>query len=243
MSACATFYTGANNMTSKACYRAACLGVLAGGLFLRGTASQQGTPAPPSVTLLLTLGEKASKLETWDGTARVSGGALVSTEGRHFSAGDSVTGPGEWKCATRRDEVALYADIHYTEMRPGDKPEILFHPVGVFFTIRPGAATRVAVETAQGAFDFALDDIQDVPKAVLGGRVAIARVGSAEKLSTSEYEDDEPALAALPGGAIAAVGVAYRERADRVLLRTRFYNAWSAPEQLPAHPRHTAPRT
>ena len=80
-------------MTSKALYLAAGIGLLAGGLFLRGTASQQGTPAPPSVTLLLTLGQKATKLETWDGTAHISGGALVSTEGRHFSAGDSVTAP------------------------------------------------------------------------------------------------------------------------------------------------------
>src|SRR5260370_5958702 len=236
MSAYATFYNGANNMTSKAFYFAAGIGVLAGGLFLRGTASQQGTPAPPPVTLLLTLGLKAGKLETWDGTARISGGALISTEGRHFSAGDSVTGPGAWKCVTRRDEVAPYADIHYTEMRPGDKPEILFHPVGVFLTIRPGAATRIAVETAQGAFDFALDDIKEVPTAVLGGRVAIARVGSAEKLSTSEYEDDEPALAALPGAAIAAAWLAYRDPADRVLLRTRTNNAWSAPEQVTAKP-------
>jgi len=34
-------------MTSKALYLAAVIGLLAGGLFLRGTASQQGTPAPP----------------------------------------------------------------------------------------------------------------------------------------------------------------------------------------------------
>ena len=140
---------------------AAGIGLLAGGLFLRGTASQQGTPAPPSVTLLLTLGQKTGKVEKWDGTARVSGGSLVATEGRHFSGGDSVTGPGQWKCVTRRDEVAPYADIHYTEMRPGDKPEVLFHPVGVFLTLRPAAATRVDVETAQGNFDFALDDIKD----------------------------------------------------------------------------------
>jgi len=75
-------------MTSKAFYLAAGVAFLAGGLFLRGTASQQGAPAPPSVTLLVTLGHKAEKGETWDGTARVSGGSVVSTEGRHFSAGD-----------------------------------------------------------------------------------------------------------------------------------------------------------
>ena len=143
-----------------------------------------------------------------------------------------MTGPGAWKCVTRRDEVAAFADVHYTEMRPGERPAVRFHPVGVFLTIRPGQASRVAVETAQGNFDFALDDIKDTPAAVLGGRASVARVGSAEKLSTAEYEDDEPAIAALPGGAIAAAWVAYRDRADRVFLRTRANNAWSAPEQV-----------
>src|SRR5579863_3477552 len=105
---------------------AAVFAALTGVLLYRGSASPQSTPAPPSVTLLFTFGLNAAKSEAWDGTARVSGGAIGSTEGRHFSAGDSVTGPGAWKCVTRRDEVAPYADIHYTEMRPGDKPEVLF---------------------------------------------------------------------------------------------------------------------
>src|SRR5882672_239502 len=219
-------------MTSKAFYLAAGVAFLAGGLFLRGTASQQGVPAPLSVTLLITLGHKAEKGETWDGTAKVAGGALVSTEGRHFSAQDKVTGLGAWKSVTRRDEVAAFSDVHYTEMRPGERPDVRFHPVGIYLAIQPGQAPRVAVETAQGNFDFALDDVKDTPTAVLGGRASVVRVGSAEKLSTPEYEDDEPAIAALPGGAIAAAWVAYRDRADRVFLRTRANNIWSAPEQV-----------
>src|SRR5262249_22256966 len=99
-------------------------------------------------------------------------------------------------------------------------------------TIRPGQATRVGVETAQGAFDFALDDIKEAPTAVLGGRASVVRVGTPEKLSSAEFQDDEPSIAALPEGAIAAAWVAYRDRADRVLLRTRANDAWSAPEQV-----------
>src|SRR5262249_34710202 len=132
----------------------------------------------------------------------------------------------------RRDVVAPFADIHYTEMRPGETPERRFHPIGVFLTIRPGQVPRVNVETAQGAFDFALEDIKDTPSAFLNGRASVVRAGSAEKLSTPEYEDDEPAIAALPGGGVAAAWVAYKERADRVLLRTRSGGAWTAPEQV-----------
>src|SRR3981189_1086571 len=109
-------------MRKKALYLAAG-GTLLVGFLLRSAASQQATPAPPSVTALLTLGHKASKVEKWDGQVRVSGGSLASAVGRHFSDGDIVSDSGSWKCVTRRDEVAPYADIHYTEMRPGDKPE------------------------------------------------------------------------------------------------------------------------
>ncbi len=219
-------------MSHKALYLAAGGTLLIAGFLFRGTASQQATPAPPSVTLLLTLGQKAGKVESWDGVARVSGGSLVSAIGWQFSDGDTVSDAGAWKCITRRDEVAAYADVHYTEMRPGDKPEVRFHPVGVFLTIHPGQATRVAIETGQGNFDFALDDIRDTPTAVLDGRASVVRVGSAEKISAPEYEDDEPAIAALPNGTIAAAWVAYKDRADRIFLRTRVNNAWSAPEQV-----------
>src|SRR5262249_41983680 len=105
-------------------------------------------------------------------------------------------------------------------------------PVGVFLTINPAQAPRVTVETKQGNFDFALDDIQETPTSELGGRATVVRVGSAEKLSTPQFEDDEPAIATLPGGAIATAWVAYHDRGDRVFLRTRSQDAWSVVEEV-----------
>src|SRR5437660_903847 len=102
-------------MRKKALYLASGASFLGVFFLLRSTASQQATAAPPSVTVLLTLGQKASKVESWDGRARVSGGSLASAVGRHFSDGDTVSDTGAWKCVTRRDEVAPYADVHYTE--------------------------------------------------------------------------------------------------------------------------------
>ncbi|MBI3473874.1 MAG: hypothetical protein HY013_21165, partial [Candidatus Solibacter usitatus] len=204
--------------------------LLAGGLLWRGTAVSQ--PAKTGTTLLLTFGLKAMQAEHWDGSARVSGGVLSATEGRHFSAGDLITGPGAWKCVTRRDEVAPYADLHYTERRPGSRPEVLHQPVSVFLTVQPGNATRLAIETAQGNFDFALADIGVAPVEFLGGRATVVEVPAAEKITTDQQEDDEPAIAALPDGAIAVAWVAYRNRADRVLLRTRAGGSWSAPEEV-----------
>ncbi len=200
----------------------------------RGTISAQ-TPSPPASCFLITLGNKGSSLEKWDGSAQVGGGP-ISIEGWHFSASDAITGPNQWKCVTRRDAVAPYADIHYTEMRPGEIPPVLFHPVGVFLTLRSEGSPRIAIQTAQGNFQFSPADISAEPSSFLNGRVLVARVAAAEKLSTAQYEDDEPSIAALPDGSVAVAWVAYRDRADRILVRTHTRGLWSEAEEVSPKP-------
>lgn len=195
-----------------------------------------GAAGGPRVCLLVTLGEHATSMERWDGSAQVTEGRVVAAEGRHFSAGDRIDAPASWRCTTREDRVAPFADVHYTEMRPGSKPEVLYHPVGVYLTIEPAPGARVAIETPQGKFDFALDDMRKEPAPFLNGRVTVRRTPAPERLTVDEYQDDEPSLAALPGGNLAAAWVAYRDRADRVLLRTRAGSTWSAPEEVTPKP-------
>ncbi len=187
-------------------------------------------------TVLLTFGEGAANLERWDGSVTVSGSSLAGIAGRHFSAGDSIDPKGAWKCTTRRDEVAPYADIHYTEMRPGSTPAVFHHPVGVYLTIEDSPSARVSVTTAQGNFEFALDAIDPRPKPFLTNRVSAQLTPTPEALSTAEYEDDDPAITGLPDGGLAVAWVAYRDRASRVLLRTRAGGAWSAPEEATTKP-------
>ncbi len=205
--------------------------------WIRGTVSAQTPVAPPpAMAFLITLGNKATSVEKWDGSAQTGSGTLVSSEGWHFSAGDEITALGRWKAGTRRDEVAPYADIHYTEMRPGERPAVLFHPVGVFLTVRSDASPRISIQTAQGNFQFNATEIGNEPANYLNGRVSVARVPAAEKLTTAQYEDDEPSIAALPDGAIAVAWVAYRDRADRILFRTQTRGIWSAPEEVSPKP-------
>ena len=67
-----------------------------------------------------------------------------------------------------------------------------------------------------------------------------------DKLADAGSEVDQPTIAALPDGSIAAAWVSNRERTGRLLLRTRANNAWSAPEDAtnpertddPNSPRH-----
>ncbi|HLJ14724.1 MAG TPA: hypothetical protein VKV15_09530 [Bryobacteraceae bacterium] len=213
--------------------------ILAGLTLLFKTARPMQAPSTssaPRLCLLLTLGENAQAVEKWDGSAHIDGGRIVSIEGRHFSEGDHVLPPAAWRCETRKDAVAPYADVHYTEIRPGSKPPILYHPVGVYLTIEPSAGARLAIKTAQGKFDIRLDELNDSAARFLNGRVTVQRVPAPDRLTPDEYQDDEPSIAALPNGNVVAAWVGYRDRADRILLRTRAGNVWSPPEEVTPKP-------
>ena len=209
------------------------LGVL---VHVSRTAPQQAPAAGAQHAFLLMLGEKASAEEKWDGAVRVEGGSIASTTGWHFSASDKVTGTGAWTCKTRRDAVAPFADFDYTEMAPGETPKVFYLPVGIYVTVSGPLESKVQVETAQGNFDFNLSSLRLEPTEFLNGRATVREVAAVEKLSTPEYEDDEPAIASLSDGSLAVAWVAYRNQADRVLLRTLRNGAWSEAEEVTGKP-------
>ncbi len=202
------------------------------------TPSQQGTPAAPAgrIALLADFGLTAKVEQRWDGKALLTNATLVSIEGRHLSEGDGVKPDGSWTAVTRRDAVAPYADLHYTEMRPGSTPEVLHKPVGVYLTVDPQPGARVTLETARGKFDFDIAALSGEPTPFAGGAGSIRLVPPVERLSGPEYEDDEPSIAALPNGNVAVAWVAYKGEADRVLVRTRAGELWSAPEEVTPKP-------
>lgn len=203
--------------------------------FLRGQAAPlQVVMPPPSAAVLIMLGEQARSAERWDGSLSITGGELGTIEGRQFLAGDTITGADSWKCAVRTDAVEPYADIHYTELRPGSKPPILYHPVGIYASVRSHGDPRFSVRTTQGSFAFTLSELGGEPKRFLNGRASAARVPAPQKLTDAAYEHDEPALVALPDGGMAVAWVAYRDRADRVLFRLFQHSVWSPPEEISA---------
>ena len=187
-------------------------------------------------TLFLRFGIGVEEDQRWDGSVDVLGGEVVLVEGWQFSKDDSVTGPKSWRLTNRRDEVAGFARINYTEMSPAQRPRVLHFPVGVFVTIRHSGGATVSVQTTQGSFAFSLSDVGLDPSLFLGGRASVAWSPTVEKLTTDEYEDDEAAITRLPGGSLAIAWVAYRDRGDHVMIRTGRAGRWSAPEEVTPEP-------
>ncbi len=184
------------------------------------------------VTLLIRFGLNSNADERWDGSIDVQNGDVLGLEGRHFALDDFVNGPNSWRAANRRDEVAGFARINYTEMSPAERPPTMFFPSDLFAVIHPKGDARVTVNTTQGNFEFALSSIGDEPTAFLDGRASVARTASVDKLTSEGFEDDEAAIVALPDGGLAVAWVAYRERADRVIVRTLRDGSWSAAEDV-----------
>ena len=143
--------------------------------------------------------------------------------------------PNAWRVAATRDGIDGFHRINYLEMSPTEPLETLYFPVGLYATIRDDGAATVDVRTAQGDFSFRLADLTD-RATFLDGRAAAARVPTPELLSTEQFEDDDPAIAALPDGSLAVAWVAYAGEADRVLLRERRDGRWSAPIEATPRP-------
>ena len=201
--------------------------------FLDRTTAFQRTVPTPRVTLFLTLGLHASSGETWDGSATINEGAITALQGWQFLHRDSASG-NSWHAAVRIDEVAPFSDPNYTELRGGEKPAPLYFATGIYLTVEAPATARINVQTAQGKFDFALENISLKPTAFLNGRATVSRVPSPEKISSPEFENDEPATAILPNGDVEVAWVAYRDRQDRIFVRTRSRSAWSEAQQVAA---------
>ncbi|MBI1355830.1 MAG: hypothetical protein GC160_15935 [Acidobacteria bacterium] len=205
-------------------------------LILLALASASAVLAAP-VTIYLELGVGAKEVERWGGSIRLSGGRILSLEGRHFSAEDSVIGSDRWQTATRREQIDGFPKVNYNEMSPAELPPTLYSPVGLWATIEAPEGARVSVSTEQGDFAFRIDQLSHQAKPFLEGRVMASTTSSVEKLTSEDYEDDEAAIAKLSDGSLAVGWVSYRDRADRVFVRTRAANgAWSEPEEVTPSP-------
>ena len=156
----------------------------------RRQSSIAATPAPlmpdSEMSFRILLGLTDTKVTPWDGTISVTEGTIVSLEPWRFDDNDAVNGTSGWKLSTHQVRVF------------GAGPNRPVAANGIVATFRNLApASEVLVQTAQGKFQFHLNDLHyGAAIKLLGGRVMVDRVPTSAQVTRSAHDnDDYPASA------------------------------------------------
>jgi hypothetical protein len=140
------------------------------------------TPAPhtsvSSVRVLFGLTD--TDPTSWDGTVSLSSGTVKAIQGWRFGPEDSTDYSSSWKAATRSQ---------------GNGPDMVLEN-GVVITADIAPDARWSLHTAKGDFSFTLHDVPwGDQKTFLDGSVAVDRVPPTTQLTTSNDDEDFPAIA------------------------------------------------
>ncbi|MDX1981883.1 MAG: hypothetical protein SFV51_16550 [Bryobacteraceae bacterium] len=193
-------------------------------------------PAPGAAELqavTLIFGSKDMNPAKWDGEARISAGKIEKIEGYHFNETARILDGNRWECAT-------YQWGQFSGgMHPNEKPQPQPTPnenIGVTIYFRAPAEARLTVKVPRGEFTFRPMDIPETEGIFpLQAMVEVYRTPVVEQLTTGEYEDDYPSLAAA-GNRLYLSWVAYKDKADRVLLQSSENGQWGSPITISDRP-------
>jgi hypothetical protein len=158
---------------------------------LRLSYPQTSTPAAPitapnaqSFLLILGIGEKADT--NWDGSITATGGTILSLNGWRFAGTDSITGTSSWKVTATM-----------TAAGPNESGNGLYQENGLIVTFAQSSTpVAFAVKTTQGNFSFTSQDVSfGASKAFLNGQALMMPTAAALQLTSSDEEEDFPAMA------------------------------------------------
>ncbi len=152
--------------------------LISAGLF--GVSAQnQPAPAPgqtlSSVRLIFGLTDTAPSL--WDGSVKLDTGTVRAIQGVRFGPEDTTDYATSWKVATRSQGQDVLEN-------------------GVFITALAAPDSRWSIHTPRGDFSFTMRDLQwGDQQSFLDGSVEVTRVPPTAQLTTSDDDEDFPALA------------------------------------------------
>ncbi|MBI3682449.1 MAG: hypothetical protein HY235_18880, partial [Acidobacteria bacterium] len=194
---------------------------------LRPTAAQitnpQQTPSEDELqSVTLTFGSKDAQPTKWDGSVSISKGKIERLAGFRFSDEARIEGTS-WTCST------VPWGTHGGGMHPNEKamPQpTAVQPCSVAIYFRAPADAVLTVKAPTGQFSFRPMDLPENEGLFpLNAAIEVYRSAVAENATTPEFEDDFPSLAA-DGDRLWLAWVAYKDRADQVLLRSYENGKW-----------------
>ncbi len=186
-------------------------------------------PAPPAEQLqavTVIFGAKDGQPTRWDGSAAISAGRIERIKGYHFTANDKILGGNAWQCATH-PWPSMPGGMHPNEM-PQPQPSLVV-PIGVTIEFRAPAEAELTIKIPERQFSIRPRDIPETGGIFpLSGEIQVYRTPPVEKITGEEFEDDQPSIA-VSGDTVWVAWMAYRDKADRVLLRSYRDGVWSEP--------------
>ncbi len=140
-----------------------------------------GQTVPSSSTLSLAsvrivFGLTDTEPSQWDGSVKLDKGTVRAIQGVRFGPEDSTDYSSSWKVATREQNKEVIEN-------------------GVFITASVESESRWSIHTPRGDFSFTIRDLQwGSEQSFLDGAVEISRVPPTSQLTTSDDDEDFPAL-------------------------------------------------
>jgi hypothetical protein len=180
-----------------------------------------GTPEEELWEVLVLMGVGDRDPAAWDGSLRISAGDIWNLKGYRFELPDRVLPQGGWVARTKVEQILSSSPVEGAAARSR-----MVLPKGLLIRGRGTDATRLSVETTQGACEFA-------PMALsmtkcLGGRMEVRRVPAETDLSgTMLRQHDFPALGASADGTLFAVWSSYHDRGEELNFRRYQNGQWT----------------
>jgi hypothetical protein len=184
------------------------------------------------VSLRVRFGPDDSKPTSWDGKVAVSGGELLSLRNWHPRPDDRV-GKEDWTLPAEAGppfQVRPWDDLPVSARTPYLKTP------GLILDVKATAGTRLKFQTKNGAFEVTPALVRPgVSMKLLGGRVVVDRVASAESMSSADYQNDFATM--LSGsGEVWAAWVGYKNESDDIFVRRFDGRSWSAAQKVTDSP-------
>ncbi|MEZ5404498.1 MAG: hypothetical protein R2729_32770 [Bryobacteraceae bacterium] len=199
------------------------IAVLAWALYPTATAQapQRPKPNPADVVLRIVVGLNATAEQAYEGRIEVNGGQLASLEGWRSSGADRAASSGDFsfRLKTGNLENQLRTNIPYGQTDWNDPNIRRVIPQGLLLRVRGPDTARVRFSAEGAAFDFTLGDAAyHRPLAFLSGDARVERLAQAETISEAAFADDEPVVAAGPGGERYFAWLSYHDKGDYVTV-------------------------
>ncbi|MGH9720712.1 MAG: DUF3604 domain-containing protein [Bryobacteraceae bacterium] len=176
-----------------------------------------------SQAITLVFGSKDMTPAKWDGSVRISKGTIEKLTGYHFTTASKVLPDNAWECSTH-PWAPFAAGMHPNE-KPQPQPTPV-EPIGVTIQFRAPPDAEFTVQVPKGEFSFRAMDVPESEGIFpLAASVEVYRTPIVSAVTTGEYEDDYPSLAA-DGNDVWLAWQAYKGEADRVFLRRYSGGQW-----------------